>query len=432
MDTLRIGDPLDKSIDIGAIISEIQLLRIRELVEDGVAEGATIYRPSDTCPTVGWFYPPTLLTGVQPAARVAQIEIFGPVLVGMTFRTPKEAVEMANNTAYGLAASIWTESIGVALDMASKVKAGTVWINSTNLFDAASGFGGYRESGFGREGGREGILEYVRFEPRESCPAENLTELCHAVSEDRGAIDRTHKHFIGGKQVRPDSGYSREVDGEEFPRGNRKDIRNAVEAAQKAQPGWATQSAHARAQVLYYLAENLQTLGDEAAVRGAFAAAAGCDKQDGQTHAVATKTLCYSLNEPIGVIAIVCPDEHALSALVELAGAAISMGNSVVVVPSETDPGAAAELYRILDMSDVPAGVFNIVSGLRSELTPTLADHDGVDAIWFFGPPEELADVQRRSAGNLKQVWSEAGVPAIDARIRHATQVKNVWVPYGA
>src|SRR4029079_4709642 len=113
------------------------------------------------CPTEGWFYPPTLLTGVGPASTVAQIEIFGPVLVAMTFRTPSEAVELANNTVYGLAASVWTENVNLAHEIAARVKAGTIWINCTNQFDAASGFGGYRESGYGREGGREGLFEYL-------------------------------------------------------------------------------------------------------------------------------------------------------------------------------------------------------------------------------------------------------------------------------
>src|SRR5712672_1604175 len=162
METLRVGAPLDKAVDMGAIVAPVQLERIRRLVDKGVEEGAKMWQPSWACPTDGYFYPPTLFTEVSPAATIAQIEIFGPVLVSMTFRTPKEAVELANNTPYGLAASIWSENINLALDVAPKLKAGVVWINCTNLFDAASGFGGYRESGFGREGGREGMYEYLK------------------------------------------------------------------------------------------------------------------------------------------------------------------------------------------------------------------------------------------------------------------------------
>ena len=162
MEHLRIGNPLDKAVDIGAIVSPGQLKEIQRLVNQGVEEGAIMWQPSWACPTEGYFFPPTLFTNVSPATTIAQVEIFGPVLVSMTFRTPAEAVELANNTRYGLAASVWSDNINLALDIAPKLKAGSVWINCTNLFDASSGFGGYRESGFGREGGKEGLYEYVR------------------------------------------------------------------------------------------------------------------------------------------------------------------------------------------------------------------------------------------------------------------------------
>src|SRR5712672_2722995 len=161
MSTLRVGAPLDKAIDIGAIVARVQLERIQRLVDQGVAEGGTCWQPALAMPARGLFFPPTLLSNVHPTSTVAQQEIFGPVLAAMTFRTPREAVELANNTVYGLAASVWSESINVALHVAAQLKAGVVWVNSTNLFDAACGFGGYRESGFGREGGREGMLEYL-------------------------------------------------------------------------------------------------------------------------------------------------------------------------------------------------------------------------------------------------------------------------------
>src|ERR1700730_19424126 len=161
MENLRVGPPLDKAIDIGAIVARVQLDRIRRLVDQGVAEGATCWQPSITMPSRGLYFPPALLSNVHPASVVAQEEIFGPVLAAMTFRTPREAVEIAHNTAYGLAASVWSESINVALHVAAQLKAGVVWVNSTNLFDGACGFGGYRESGYGREGGRGGLLEYL-------------------------------------------------------------------------------------------------------------------------------------------------------------------------------------------------------------------------------------------------------------------------------
>src|ERR1700739_1132654 len=153
MSSLRIGPPLDKAIDIGAIVARVQLDRIQRMVEQGVAEGATCWQPQTALPARGFYYPPTLLSNVHPTSIVAQQEIFGPVLAAMTFRTPREAVELANNTVYGLAASVWSENVNLALQAAAQIKAGVVWVNSTNLFDAACGFGGCRESGFGRDAG---------------------------------------------------------------------------------------------------------------------------------------------------------------------------------------------------------------------------------------------------------------------------------------
>src|ERR1700689_22403 len=211
MRTLRIGAPLDKAIDIGAIVAGVQLERIRKLVDQGVADGATCWQPQVALPARGFYYPPTLLSNVHPTSIVAQQEIFGPVLAAMTFRTPSEAVELANNTVYGLAACVWSESINVALHVASQIKAGVVWVNCTNLFDASCGFGGYRESGYGREGGREGLLEYMQPSWFKNAPKLPLARhLAPALPEQEPgtsnpAIDRTVKLFIGGKQTRPDS-----------------------------------------------------------------------------------------------------------------------------------------------------------------------------------------------------------------------------------
>ena len=142
MDKLRVGDPLDKSIDLGAIVDPKQLQSITNLVEDGLKEGGTVHAGACELPELGCFYPPTLITEVDPACRLMQEEIFGPVLVGTTFRTPEEAVALANNTRYGLAASIWTENVNLALDLAPQIVCGVAWINSTNQFDASAGFGG--------------------------------------------------------------------------------------------------------------------------------------------------------------------------------------------------------------------------------------------------------------------------------------------------
>ena len=215
MANLRIGDPLDKSTDVGAIVAPVQLERIRRLMRQGEEEGLEFFRANDSLPDRGCFYPPTLVTGVDPASVLAREEIFGPVLVATTFRTPDEAVALANNTRYGLAASVWTENVNRALEVAARIKAGVVWINSTNMFDAAAGFGGYRESGFGREGGREGLSEYrIADEPKAKPNSSRPPRLNASPGLASGAKpstrrpDRTAKLYIGGKQARPDSGYS--------------------------------------------------------------------------------------------------------------------------------------------------------------------------------------------------------------------------------
>ncbi|MBM3862581.1 MAG: aldehyde dehydrogenase family protein [Verrucomicrobia bacterium] len=166
MAVLRVGDPLDKNTDVGAINSKEQLARIRSLVKSGVDEGAVIHQCACRLPAKGYYFPPTLFTGVTQSQRIAREEIFGPVLSILTFRTPDEAVEKANNTAYGLSAGVWTDKGSRILMMASRLKAGVVWANTYNKFDPSSPFGGYKESGFGREGGKHGLLDYALLVPR--------------------------------------------------------------------------------------------------------------------------------------------------------------------------------------------------------------------------------------------------------------------------
>jgi len=474
MGTLRIGSPLDKAIDMGAIVDQVQYDRIAALVKTGVAEGATCWQPEISLPEKGLFFKPTLLTGVSPSATVAQEEIFGPVLVAMTFRTPAEAVELANNTAYGLAASIWSENINVALDVAAQVKAGVVWVNATNLFDAACGFGGYRESGYGREGGTEGMYEYLEpawlqgelsvVSSQVSGTNEDSTENGQRTTENSVGIDRTVKNYIGGKQARPDSGYSYPVYGRdgrlvgEAPLGSRKDIRNAVEAA-RAAGKWAKMTAHGRAQVLYFVAENLvqrraeliaklaEFVGPEQAevevdqsVERTFTYAAWADKFEGTVHNPPARMVTLAMKEAVGTIGILAPDEAPLLSLLSLVLPAIAMGNTVVAVPSERAATLMGELYQVFDTSDLPGGVVNLVSGKASELGKTLAEHDDMDAIWSFRDEAASAMVKAASIGNLKQVFSNDGraVDWFDPAqaqgrwfLRHATQVKNIWVPYG-
>ncbi|HKT88432.1 MAG TPA: aldehyde dehydrogenase family protein [Candidatus Sulfotelmatobacter sp.] len=470
MSTLRIGPPLDKAIDIGAIVAQVQLDRIQRMVAQGVAEGATCWQPQVALPPRGLYYPPTLLSNVHPTSIVAQQEIFGPVLAAMTFRTPTEAVELANNTIYGLASCVWSENINVALHVAAQIKAGVVWVNCTNLFDAACGFGGYRESGYGREGGREGLLEYMEpkwFKHAPTLPASSSHSTApeeEAPAASTPAIDRTVKLYIGGKQARPDSGYSMEVrdaDGRllgEAPLGNRKDIRNAVEAARKA-TGWAKATAHNRAQVLYYCAENLESRRDEVvrrlsaivgdrqagaefdtSIRRIFSYAAWADKFDGAVHNPPFRNIAIAMNEPIGTVGVICPADTPLLGFISLVMPVIATGNTVVAIPSEKYPLITGDLYQLFDTSDLPGGAVNIVTGYISQLLKTLAEHDDIDAIWCYGDETTAASAKAMSVGNLKQVWTNEGreIDWFDPKtaegrwfLEHATQVKNIWVPYG-
>jgi aldehyde dehydrogenase (NAD+) len=476
MERLRLGSPLDKAVDMGAIVAPVQLERIRSLVAQGTKEGAELWQPSWAMPREGCFYPPTLFTNVAPSSTIAQVEIFGPVLVAMSFRTPEEAVALANNTPFGLAASVWTENINLALDVAPKVKAGVIWINCTNLFDAAAGFGGYRESGYGREGGREGMWEYLKADwtadgrrqmadngslKRSSAKAKPsaIRPLPSAIS----SIDRTPKLFIAGKQARPDSGYSIPIvaangaHAGDVGDGNRKDIRNAVEAARNAAPAWARATGHNRGQILYYIGENLSARSAEFAARireltgrdgkseveatiaRLFTYAAWADKWDGQVHQTPIRGVTLAMNEPIGVVGAAAPAEYPLLGFVSIVAPAIATGNTVVAIPSEHQPLAVTDFYQVLETSDVPAGVVNIVTGRRDDLAKVLAEHDDVDAIWYFGQAEGVKACEMASVGNMKQTWCESGARDWASAeqgegrefLRRATQVKNIWIPYG-
>jgi aldehyde dehydrogenase (NAD+) len=472
MSKLVLGDSLDKSIDMGAMIDPVQLENIRDLVDKGVEEGGELWQPRCELPSKGCFYPPTLICDVQPSSILAQQEIFGPVLISMTFRTPAEAIKLANNSRYGLAASVWTENVNLALDVAPKLKAGTVWVNCSNVFDAASGFGGYRESGFGREGGKEGLYEYLKpfwesrlsQEPVQQLP--RFTPVDTVPDTEIPEIDRTAKLYIGGRQVRPDGGYSNaayDATGKvvaEIPAGNRKDIRNAVEAARSA-VGWSTTTAHNRAQVLYFIAENLSARAGEFAARIAslsgkddiqsrieldrcikriYHYAAMCDKFEGRVHSTPLRNITLAMKEPLGVIGIVAPEESGLLGFISTVMPAIAMGNRVVVVPSQHYALLATDFYQIMDTSDLPGGVVNIVTGDQEVLAEVLANHYDVEGLWYWGSRRGSRVVEEASAADMKRTWVNYGLyhdweddeqgqnPTF---LRKATEIKNIWIPYG-
>jgi aldehyde dehydrogenase (NAD+) len=491
MGHLRVGDSLDKAIDMGAIVDKSQWDTVDYWVKMGEKEGGKVFQPDIPLPTKGLFYKPTLITDLDPAASTVQEEIFGPVLVALTFRTPEEAIALANNTRYGLGGSVWSDNINLALDAASKIKAGALWVNCHNVFDAAGGFGGYRESGFGREGGREGLFEYVRPkwmdrpQPGFTPPAEGTRSKwgehipAHpARPEARRTdgngnlprVDRTPKMYIGGKQVRPDGAYTLAVPGAkgqivgQVGDGNRKDIREAVEAAHAAhlsKPGWAMRHGYNRSQILYFIAENLDARNAEfvnriveltgrrhksaqaevdTAVERLFTYAAYADKYGGNIQETTLRGITVAVNEPVGVIGIACPDDYPLLGFVSLMAPAIARGNTVVMIPSQPFPLSATDFYQVLDTSDVPGGVVNIVTGDRDHLVKTLVQHEDVDAVWYFGSAEGSYWVEYESAANMKRTWVGYGLPRdwMDREqgeghefLHEATQVKNIWVPTG-
>jgi aldehyde dehydrogenase (NAD+) len=487
MGHLRVGDSLDKAIDMGAIVDKSQWDTVDHWVKMGAKEGGSVFQPDIPLPAKGFFYKPTLITDLDPAASTVQEEIFGPVLVSLTFRTPEEAIALANNTRYGLAGSVWSDNVNLALDVASKIKAGALWVNCHNVFDAAAGFGGYRESGFGREGGREGLFEYVRprwmDRPRpdlnldvsnkwgEHIPAHPIQPVAdRSNGRAMPTVDRTPKMYIGGKQVRPDGAYTITVLGAkgkivgQVGDGNRKDIRNAVEAAHAAhlsKPGWAMRHGFNRSQILYFIAENLDTRNTEfvkrivemtgrtqksaqaevdKAVERLFTYAAYADKYGGTIQETTLRGITVAVNEPVGVIGIACPDEYPLLGFVSLMAPAIARGNTVVMIPSESFPLNATDFYQVLDTSDVPGGVVNIVTGDRDHLVKTLVQHEDVDSVWYFGSALGSYWVEYESAANMKRTWVGYGLPRdwMDIEqgeghefLHEATQVKNIWVPTG-
>ena len=463
MEKLRVGNPLDKSIDIGAIVAPVQLKKIDSLVKKGVKEGAKLWQPSWSCPKEGLFYPPSLFTNVMPASYIAQIEIFGPVLISLTFRTPSEAVAIANNTPYGLAASIWSENINLALDVAPKVKAGVIWINSTNLFDAACGFGGFKESGFGREGGSEGIRAYTKINlpvVRGSKKTNNKIKISLPM------IDRTPKLYIGGKQKRPDGGYSFPLNAVnnsficDIAQANRKDVRDSVEIAAKS---FAKQlSNFNRSQILFYLAENLQqrektfvdllvALCGSSPVNASkefsqscerlFYYAAMADKFEGNVHNPPMRGLTLAMKEPLGVMTSILSDDSPLLNLVTVMGSVFSTGNTNIIVPGQKTSLIATELYQVLDTSDVPGGYVNILTAKENELNKTLSQHENIEGIWYFGADSaQRSDIVKNTTSNIKRYWcpeekhidwTNTSEQFLNEFLYQSTQVKNIWIPYG-
>lgn len=459
MARLRIGDPLEKTVDMGPVVSAEQCDMITQKMQ--TAQGEDVFAPSCDLPQKGHYFAPSLVENLDPAHPLMQEEIFGPVIVATHFRTPSEAVELANNTRYGLAASVWSENITMALDVAPKLAAGVIWVNGTNMFDAAVGFGGVRESGFGREGGAAGMLAYCK----SVTDSPKILPIYAPMKGEEARIsdiDQTQKLFIGGKQARPDGGYSDAVfaaDGSflgHVARANRKDIRNAAEAARAAARSFGKTTGHLRAQILYFMAENLSAQSADfenqlekmtgkdgqaevsAAVERLMCYGAWADKFDGGVRNVPTNALAVEVIESVGVTGVICPDAHPLLGLVSCVAPHLAMGGSVIAVASEIHPTILRSFYALLETSDVPSGVVNLLSGKHAELAPHLAGHMDVDAMWSFGAAPLSHVVEAMSITNLKRTWVNNGAKrdwyAMGQEpefLRQASEIKSIWVPYG-
>jgi len=463
MEKLRVGNPLDKSIDIGAIVAPVQLKKIQSIVKKGEKEGSKLWQPSWACPTNGLFYPPSIFTNVSPSSFIAQVEIFGPVLSVLNFRTPSEAVSIANNTPYGLAASIWSESINLALDVAPKIKAGVIWINSTNLFDAAVGFGGYKESGFGREGGIEGIRAYQENLLPES---QNKSKKISKNKVELPTIDTTPKLYVGGRQKRPDSGYSfNQLSAQkeficDIARANRKDVRDTVEAASKSKVG--SLNNFNRSQILFYLAENLSQRKETfvnllMSIRGVnknqaikefelsceriFYYASMADKFEGNIHNPPMRGLTLAVKESIGIVASIMNDDQPLLSLSTIISSLFANGNASIIVPSEKTSIIATSLYQVFETSDIPSGSINILTTKENELNETLSQHENIHGVWAFSNNSKVrSSIIHNTVFNLKRFWcpknnsidwSNSSEEFLNEFLYEGSQVKNIWIPYG-
>ena len=442
MANLRVGDPLDKSTDVGAIVAPAQLERIKRLMRRGREGGARVLSRRRFAARA------RLLLSAD--ARHRSRARVGPRARG-NLRSGAGRHDLPHAGRSGRARQQHPlRPRGFRLDRERQSRA-----RGRGPHQGRRRLDQFDQHVRRRLGLRRLSRKRLRPRGRARGPArvshrrraEDEAELGEAGAPQRRArassppgrsrarsLDRTAKLYIGGKQARPDSGYSYAVldpAGREVGLaglGNRKDIRNAVEAAAKAS-SWGAATAHNRAQVLYYVAENLSARAGEfarrlramtgasaraaeaeveASIRRAFVYAGFADKFDGAVHATRSRFVTLAMNEPWGVMGVVCPNEAPLLAFVSLVMPAIAMGNCVVAVPSASHPLSATDFYSILDTSDVPAGVVNIVTGEANALAKTLAEHDGVDALWYVGDAAGAAQVEALSAGNLKATWASA------------------------
>lgn len=461
MDRLRIGNPLDRTIDLGPMVSDQQRQQVSAQLEQALSEGAMLYQPNTERPQTGAYMLPSLLTQVHPASSIALEDVIGPVAITMTFRTTAEAIELANNSRYGMAATIWSDSHATALSVATSLECGVVWINHTGSRAAHLGWGGPRDSGAGRDGGLEAIQAYRRSSeatsPSPTKTPQMAAPLQPTESLARPGFVRHYPLYIDGQALRGRSEPTSidTADGiaiATIDSATAADVHRAVQAARKAS-GWCRNNRLSRAKVLYELAilvehhrsiltdawaesEHVPTIDAQHdldhAIERLFDCAAWADKSIGSSDLLGTEAMTtVGLQEPIGVIGMVLADPYSFSELLLLIGASIAMGNRVVIAPSYPHAMLAMALSTVLQASTVPRGVINLVPGNAIELTKVLAEHDDLDGFWCFGE-HDTATVEALAAENLKRVWTDDTIPMDEVMLLdRATRTKTIYIPIG-
>ncbi|XP_034150993.1 aldehyde dehydrogenase family 16 member A1 isoform X2 [Esox lucius] len=450
-------------------------------VEEAQQQGATLIQPCAPSPS-GASYPPTVLCGMAPSCPCVVTPPPGPLLPLLSFRSQTEGVTLGNHSPHGYAASLWTEDLTLALEAAKGLSVGSVWVNSHSVLDPSLPLSGHKESSNCTDGGKEGLFQFLRPSssspslPRSSPTSLDYSRFGTATSAaiipqgpDSSSCPRSYLQYVGGKQCKSESGSSVSVlapDGAVLaycPDAGRKDVRNAVEAAIKVQPGWMKRSPTDRAQSLFTLAKALEmkrrdlaaslhsqtglSLEEvdkevELSIAQLYDWAARCDKETGGILPVPQSGSALSIPEALGVVGVVLPDSSPLLSMVSLLVAAVAMGNAVVMVPSPKNPLPALEFIQVLQSSDIPAGVVNILTGGRDQLTQALANHSVIKAIWYWGSVEGCQYLQHTCASPLKnlwlhcleekdggRVWSQPPPSLLEERWRRAVQWKSVWIP---
>ncbi|XP_004646509.1 aldehyde dehydrogenase family 16 member A1 [Octodon degus] len=477
MGKLRSGQGLDGAVDMGTR-GAAACDAAQRYVQEARSQGAEVFQAVPVS-SASPFYPPTLVSGLPPASPCAQSEVPWPLVMASPFRTAKEALVVANSTPWGGSASVWSERLGQALELGYGLQVGTVWVNTHGLKDPAVPTGGCKESGSSWHGGPDGLYEYLQpLGAADRLPFVyehlNYDSFGLAVPKTLPAGPETgpspvppYGLFVGGRFQPPGAWSSRPIwdtSGQlhgYVAEGGAKDVHSAVEAAHQAASRWERQSPVARAALLVALAAALERRGADLASRlqrhGAELQAAKAEVElstrrlrlwgahaqaQAQGHTLQVAGLrgpVLRLREPLGVLAIVCPDAWPLLAFVSLLAPALAHGNAVVLVPSRTCPLLALEVCQ--DVASVfPAGLVNVVTGDGDHLTRCLALHQDVQALWYFGSAQGSQFVEWASAGNLKSVWVNWGhLRAWDQEPHgagselelRAARTKALWLPMG-